>query len=144
MNEGREFYQSGGFTKGPNGWLVYVRPAAGQRPPQSGDWAEIIQRSKAFTRPVPVTLVEDQGGAWTFRNGHHQDAPEPITAAVEDFPHPHRQPAMQPRRRTRPGQVPPPPALCLSPVGQEPEEVAPEEEPPEETQQQSWWNRLGL
>jgi len=145
MDEGREFYQSGGFTKGPNGWLVYVNPAGGQRPPQSGDWAEIIQRTKSFTRPVPVTLVEDQGGAWTFKNGHHQDTPEPITAAVEDFPHPHRQPAMQPRKRTRHGQVPTPYQLCTSPVGQEPE-VAPEEELPEEPQQQqqSWRKRLGL
>jgi len=132
----REFYQSGGFTKGPNGWLVYVNPAGGQRPPQSGDWAEIIQRSKAFTRPVPVTLVEEAGdGAWTFRNGHHPDIS--VTAAAEDFPHPHRQPLnrLAPRTPRRPGEVPPKDQSCTTPVGYEP----PAEEPPEEEDNRPWW-----
>jgi len=130
---GREFYSSGGFTKGVDGsWLVYVRPAAGQRAPEPGDWAEVIQKSRSYTRPVPVTLVEDAGGAWVFKNGHHPDIGKPVTAAVEDFPHPHRQPAMQPKKRTRPGQVPTPPAICETPFYQpEPEQPDDDDTP--------WW-----
>ena len=135
--EDREFYTSGGFTKGPNSWLVYVNPAAGQRAPEPGDWAEIAQRSKSYARPVPLTLVEDLGGAWVFKNGHHPNIGEPVTAAVEDFPHPHRQPAMQPRRRTRPGQVPPPPAICETPLGQ-PVQDQPEPEQPNDDDT-PWW-----
>lgn len=68
---GREIYTSGGFVKGADGkWLVNIRAAGGQRPPEPGDWAQIIQRSTG-NRPVPLTLVEDMGGAWSFKNGHH-------------------------------------------------------------------------
>jgi len=72
----QEFYTSGRFVnlaKWPSNpvWGVEVSPAAGQREPMSGDLATIQQKSKAFNRPVPVTLVEIMGGAWTFKNGHH-------------------------------------------------------------------------
>jgi hypothetical protein len=70
--ESQEFYTSGGFVKGPDGkWLVAINPSGGQREPMPGDWAEIVQRTKSFNRPVPLTLVEDMGGAWSFKNGHH-------------------------------------------------------------------------
>jgi len=73
---GQELYTSGRFVnlaKWPSNpvWGVEVAPAAGQRDPMPGDLATIQQKSKAFNRPVPVTLVEDMGGAWTFKNGHH-------------------------------------------------------------------------
>jgi len=73
---GQELYTSGRFVnlaKWPSNpvWGVEVNPAAGQRDPMPGDLATIQQKSKAFNRPVPVTLVEDMGGAWTFKNGHH-------------------------------------------------------------------------
>jgi len=69
--EGREVYTSGGFVKGPDGkWLVAIRAAGGQRPPEPGDWAQIVQRSTG-NRPVPLTLVEDMGAGWSFKNGHH-------------------------------------------------------------------------
>jgi hypothetical protein len=68
---GREVYTSGGFVKGPDGkWLVAIRAAGGQRPPEPGDWAQIVQRSTG-NRPVPLTLVEDMGAGWSFKNGHH-------------------------------------------------------------------------
>jgi hypothetical protein len=72
----QELYTSGRFVnlaKWPSNpvWGVEVAPAAGQRDPMPGDLATIQQKSKAFNRPVPVTLVEDMGGAWTFKNGHH-------------------------------------------------------------------------
>ena len=70
--ESQEFYTSGSFVKGPDGrWLVAINPSGGQREPMPGDWAEIVQRTKSFNRPVPLTLVEDMGGAWSFKNGHH-------------------------------------------------------------------------
>jgi len=70
--DNQELYTSGRFVKGADGrWLVAIQPSGGQRDPQPGDWAQIIQRTKSFNRPVPLTLVEDMGGAWTFRNGHH-------------------------------------------------------------------------
>jgi len=73
---GQELYTSGRFVnlaKWPSNpvWGVEVNPAAGQRDPMPGDLATIQQKSKAFNRPVPITLVEDMGGAWTFKNGHH-------------------------------------------------------------------------
>jgi len=72
----QELYTSGRFVnlaKWPSNpvWGVEVAPAAGQRDPMPGDLATIQQKSKSFNRPVPVTLVEDMGGAWTFKNGHH-------------------------------------------------------------------------
>lgn len=67
----QELYTSGRFVKDGDRWFVAVRPAAGQREPMSGDHATIQQKSKAFNRPVPVTLVDDMGGVWTFKNGHH-------------------------------------------------------------------------
>jgi hypothetical protein len=77
----QELYTSGGFVKGPDGrWLVAIQPSGGQRDPEPGDWAQIIQRTKSFNRPVPLTLVEDMGGAWKFRNGHHPN----IESQVED------------------------------------------------------------
>jgi hypothetical protein len=68
---GQELYTSGQFTKDGDKWLVAVYPASGQREPMSGDLATIQQKSKSFNRPVPVTLVDDMGGVWTFKNGHH-------------------------------------------------------------------------
>lgn len=68
---GQELYTSGRFVKNGDRWFVTVAPSAGQREPMSGDLATIQQKSKAFNRPVPVTLVDDMGGAWTFKNGHH-------------------------------------------------------------------------
>ena len=73
---GQELYTSGRFVnlaKWPSNpvWGVEINPAAGQRDPMPGDLATIQQKSKAFNRPVPVTLVNDMGGAWTFKNGHH-------------------------------------------------------------------------
>lgn len=77
----QELYTSGSFVKGPDGrWLVAINPAGGQRDPEPGDWATIQQRSKSFNRPVPLTLVEDLGGAWKFKNGHHPS----IESQVED------------------------------------------------------------
>lgn len=77
----QELYTSGSFVKGPDGrWLVAINPAGGQRDPEPGDWATIQQRTKSFNRPVPLTLVEDMGGAWKFRNGHHPS----IESQVED------------------------------------------------------------
>lgn len=77
----QELYTSGSFVKGPDGrWLVVINPAGGQREPEPGDWATIQQRSKSFNRPVPLTLVEDMGGAWKFKNGHHPS----IESQVED------------------------------------------------------------
>lgn len=67
----QELYASGRFVKDGDRWFVAVQPAAGQREPMSGDLATIQQKSKAFNRPVPVTLVDDMGGVWTFKNGHH-------------------------------------------------------------------------
>ena len=70
--ESPEFYTSGSFVKGSDGkWLVAINPSGGQREPMPGDWAEIVQRTKSFNRPVPLTLVEDMGGPWSFKNGHH-------------------------------------------------------------------------
>jgi len=77
----QELYTSGGFVKSPDGrWLVAINPSGGQRDPEPGDWATIQQRTKSFNRPVPLTLVEDMGGAWKFRNGHHPN----IESQVED------------------------------------------------------------
>jgi hypothetical protein len=77
----QELYTSGGFVKGPDGrWLVAINPSGGQRDPEPGDWATIQQRTKSFNRPVPLTLVEDMGGAWKFRNGHHPN----IESQAED------------------------------------------------------------
>lgn len=133
----REFYQSGGFVKGPDGrWLVYVNPAGGQRPPESGDWAEIVQRTKSFNRPVPVTLVAEVGdGAWTFRNGHHQ------SASWEDHPHRQYLDRLAPRTPRRPGEVPVKPQLCLTPIDNT-NQV--QEEPPEEDDNLPWWKRIGF
>ena len=141
--EDREFYTSGGFTEGPNGWLVYVNQAVGQRPPQSGDWAEIVQSTRQFTRPVPLTLVEEvMDGAWSFRNGHHNETPNPITAGIEDHPHPHRRPAEVNLPPRRPGQVPVKEQLCLSPVDNTtPPPAPPPEEAPVEEEKKPWWKR---
>lgn len=77
----QELYTSGSFVKGSDGrWLVAINPSGGQRDPEPGDWATIQQRSKSFNRPVPLTLVEDLGGAWKFKNGHHPS----IESQVED------------------------------------------------------------
>lgn len=126
--EDKELYTSGGFTKGPDSWLVYVNPASGQRPPQPGDWAQIIQRTKHFNRPVPVTLVDDMGGAWTFKNGHHPDIGDSIQNTSSNDERSHLWELQPKKRPRRPGQVPAREQTCLTPV--DPKQSPQEPEPP--------------